>query len=208
MEHRMPRHLERFGIDAILITEPGVTGDHLMTSLAATVGVIEATAGACSLLLRFADWGTARAAVPALTATPISHGASPPPQARIVQIPTTYDGIDLDDVAESCGLDPQQVIDRHSSAIYVVSFCGFAPGFAYLSGLPESLAVPRLSTPRPRVPAGSVAIGGTWCGIYPRATPGGWRILGRTEVAVFDPHREPIALLEPGMRVQFTRVDL
>jgi KipI family sensor histidine kinase inhibitor len=126
-----------------------------------------------------------------------------PEQGPLVEVPTAYDGPDLDDVAERWGTDRAGVVERHSALTFVSAFCGFAPGFAYLTGLPDELAVPRLDTPRPRVPAGSVALAGTWCGVYPTASPGGWRILGRTDVTLWDQERAQPALLAPGTRVRF-----
>jgi KipI family sensor histidine kinase inhibitor len=119
----------------------------------------------------------------------------------LVEIPTTYDGPDLAAVAERWGCRPADVASRHQEVEFVAAFCGFAPGFAYLSGLRD--AVPRLATPRARVPAGSVALADTWCGVYPTASPGGWRIVGRTEVLLWDAARRPPALLAPGTRVRF-----
>ena len=126
-----------------------------------------------------------------------------PPTGAVVELPVVYDGEDLTDVAERWGTDPDGVVERHTSLEFVSAFCGFAPGFAYLSGLPSELAVPRLDSPRTRVPAGAVGIAGTWCAAYPTASPGGWRLLGRTEVALWDPGREQPALLPPGTRVRF-----
>jgi KipI family sensor histidine kinase inhibitor len=121
-----------------------------------------------------------------------------------VEVPVVYDGADLEFVAEHWACDVAEVVQRHASVTYVSAFCGFAPGFAYLvaesAELPE---VPRLPTPRTRVPAGSVALAGRWCGVYPGASPGGWRLLGRTDVALWDPAREQPALLAPGTRVRF-----
>jgi len=122
------------------------------------------------------------------------------------QIPVRYggdDGPDLADVARLSKLSPAQVVAAHQAAEYVVGFIGFAPGFPYLLGLDPSIATPRLETPRVRVPPGSVGIGGGYAGIYPAATPGGWRLIGRTDVALFDPLRDPPALLSPGDRVRF-----
>jgi KipI family sensor histidine kinase inhibitor len=130
--------------------------------------------------------------------------AEPPP--RLVEIPVHYDGCDLEDVARLTGLAPWEVVRRHSSAEYSVRFLGFSPGFPYLSGLPPDLAVPRLTAPRKRVPAGSVAIGGAQTGVYPVASPGGWRIIGRTSLALFDPGMDPPALLAMGDRVRFVEV--
>ena len=112
-------------------------------------------------------------------------------------------GPDLADLARLHGLDERAVVEIHASIQYTVGFLGFSPGFAYLIGLPARLATPRLATPRTRVPAGSVAVGGQFTGIYPRATPGGWRIVGRTHVSLFDPHADPPTRLLAGDRVNF-----
>lgn len=126
--------------------------------------------------------------------------------SRLIEIPVTYGGEfgpDLDDVAAHAGLMREAVIELHSGAQYRVAMLGFTPGFAYLLGLPDALHMPRRATPRTRVPAGSVAIGGAQTGVYPRETPGGWHLIGRTELNLFDPARDPPALLKPGMRVRF-----
>lgn len=112
-------------------------------------------------------------------------------------------GQDLDQVARECGLTAQEVVTRLCATTLTVAFLGFSPGFPYLIGLPRELEVPRLASPRPRVPAGAVAVAGPFAGIYPSATPGGWRLLGRTELALFDPRRDPPALLVAGDRVRF-----
>lgn len=125
---------------------------------------------------------------------------------RLVEIPVRYGGDfgpDLADVARLNGLTPERVIEIHSSAEYLVYFVGFSPGFPYLGGLPESIATPRLEAPRKSVPAGSVAIGGNQAGVYPTASPGGWRIIGRTPLELFRADRTPPALLEMGDRVRF-----
>ena len=121
----------------------------------------------------------------------------------LVEIPVTYDGADLPEVAALTGLGQEEVVRRHREAAYVVAFCGFAPGFAYLRGLDPALHVPRLETPRVSVPAGAVAIAGEHAAVYPRSSPGGWRLLGRTELSLWDAAREPPALLVPGTRVRF-----
>jgi len=126
-----------------------------------------------------------------------------PAPGPLVEVPVVYDGLDLDDVAARWGTDVAGVVARHSEVEYVAAFCGFAPGFAYLAGLPAELAVPRLASPRPRVPLGSVGLAGSWCGVYPTASPGGWRLLGRTDATLWDVDRDPPALLAPGTRVVF-----
>jgi KipI family sensor histidine kinase inhibitor len=122
-----------------------------------------------------------------------------------IELPVTYDGSDLDDVAAQWGCDVDQVVARHQRTEFVAAFCGFSPGFAYLEGL--EVDVPRLSTPRTRVPAGSVALAGRWCGVYPTDSPGGWRIIGHTEAELWDPARDRPALLSPGTRVRFRDAD-
>ena len=120
----------------------------------------------------------------------------------LVTVATVFAGDDLADVAERWGLTVAQAVDRLVETPLTVAFCGFAPGFAYLRGLREEWSVPRLAAPRPRVPAGSVALAGAYAGIYPTASPGGWRLVGRTGEALFDVRREPPARLTPGTRVR------
>jgi len=131
------------------------------------------------------------------------------PESRQAEIPVCYGGEygpDLNEVAAMCGLTTPQVIELHSSARYEVYFLGFAPGFAYLGELPEALLTPRLATPRRKVPAGSVGIAGSQTGIYPFATPGGWRLLGRTPLKMFRADRGTMSLLSIGDRVRFAPI--
>jgi KipI family sensor histidine kinase inhibitor len=121
---------------------------------------------------------------------------------RLVEIPVRYDGPDLNDVAELHGLSPQAVADLHSSTTYHAYFAGFVPGFVYLGEVPAAIATPRRATPRREVPVGSVAIAGTQTGVYPRATPGGWNLIGHTDALMFDAAKGQ-ALVEPGDRVRF-----
>jgi KipI family sensor histidine kinase inhibitor len=126
---------------------------------------------------------------------------------REVEIPVYYggeDGPDLQAVAAHTGLSVDEVVRRHASAEYIVFFLGFQPGFAYLGGLDPALETPRRAAPRLEVPAGSVGIGGAQTGIYPAASPGGWQLIGRTRLALFDPARDPPTLLQSGDRVRFT----
>jgi inhibitor of KinA len=130
----------------------------------------------------------------------------PLPSPRQVEIPVCYGGThgpDLDEVAVSHGISAAKVIELHSSATYLVYFLGFVPGFAYLGELPPELASPRLATPRPRVPKGSVGIAGTQTGVYPFATPGGWRLIGRTPLAMFQPEESGLSRLIIGDKVHF-----
>lgn len=144
-----------------------------------------------------------------LTAAPLTSAATAarPAPGPLVEIPTVYDGPDLAVVAGFWGTDAAGVVAVHTGIDFEVAFCGFAPGFAYLAGLPERRHVPRRDEPRPRVPAGTVALAGTFAGVYPTASPGGWQCLGRTDLRLFDLHADPPALLAPGTRVRFTAVD-
>lgn len=132
-----------------------------------------------------------------------------PPESRSFRIPVVYGGEggpDLSSLSRERGISPEEVARRHAAAEYTVAFLGFSPGFAYLSGLPAELAVPRRASPRPRVPAGSVAIGGAYTAIYPEETPGGWTLIGRSPVRLFDAAASPPALLKPGDRVSFEAI--
>ncbi len=127
----------------------------------------------------------------------------PLPEPRTVEIPTIYDGPDLADVAAYHSISPDRVVEIHTSATYFVYFVGFVPGFAYLGGLPKELATPRLESPRKHVPKGSVAIGGSHTGVYPFDTPGGWRLIGRTPLEIFDPESAELSRLRIGDHVRF-----
>ena len=130
--------------------------------------------------------------------------ADPPAEsAESLTIPVTYDGPDLHDVAAACALSPEEVVRRHREARYTVAFIGFAPGFAYLIGGDPQLRPGRRDQPRERVPAGSVAIAGEYAAVYPRASPGGWQLIGHTDLVMFDPGRDPPALGAAGARVRF-----
>ena len=141
----------------------------------------------------------------ALVESALATGGTPHEQGRRIEIPVVYDGVDLEEVARLVRLSPEEVVERHMAAEYVVAFIGFAPGFAYLIGGDERLEVPRRQRPRVRVPTGSVAIAGHYSGVYPRETPGGWHLLGRTSVSLFDPERSRPALLASGDLVRFVR---
>ena len=139
-----------------------------------------------------------------------SHAGETPPPPRHVEIPVSYGGAsgpDLADVARHTGFTEARVIELHAAAGYLVYFVGFSTCFPYLGGLPPELATPRLSAPRKQVPVGSVAIGGAQAGIYPLASPGGWRLIGRTALPLFDPALSPPPLLRMGDRVRFIPVD-
>jgi len=175
----------------------------LAAGLAQTAGVLGLIPGMNNLTLSFDPLQTEAAALEQaarmLWARPLKRQQA----GRLVEIPVRYDGPDLPDVAAHCKLSTEEVIRRHTQADYVVYFIGFQPGFAYLGGLDESLHTPRRAEPRTAVPAGSVGIGGAQTGIYPLATPGGWQLIGRTALPLFDPLAEPPTLLAPGDRVRF-----
>lgn len=125
---------------------------------------------------------------------------------RLVEVPVRYDGPDLDAVAAHTGLTPAEVVAAHTGRPWRVAFGGFAPGFAYLVGGDPRLVVPRHAEPRTRVPAGAVGLAGEFSGVYPRESPGGWQLIGRTDLALWDADRDPPALLAPGTSVRFTEV--
>lgn len=134
-----------------------------------------------------------------------------PLQRRVVRVPMCHDAalaMDLADVAEHCGLTPNDVVERFCSVEFIVQMIGFSPGFPYLAGLPEELHVPRRATPRTSVPRGSIAIGGSQAGIYPNESPGGWNIIGRTPLTLFDATQADPCLFDPGDRVVFDPISL
>ncbi|MEU1272719.1 5-oxoprolinase subunit PxpB [Streptomyces sp. NPDC005799] len=139
-----------------------------------------------------------------LTAT--EAPAAPPRAREVVEIPVRYDGPDLADVAAHWGVTERKAARIHADTEFSVAFCGFAPGFGYLTGLPRRYDVPRRTTPRTAVPAGSVALAGPYTGVYPRSSPGGWQLIGSTDTVLWDHARVPAALLSPGTRVRFVPV--
>ena len=168
-------------------------------------GVVDVVPAARTLLLMTDPARTTLAAVAAAVRDTV-----PRPDRRgsgeLLELPVHYDGPDLADAAEILDLTPAEVVHRHTGAEWTVAFCGFVPGFGYLTKDGDPWAVPRRSTPRTRVPAGSVGLAAEFSGVYPRESPGGWQLIGRTDVAVFELLREPAALLRPGVRVRFVAV--
>jgi KipI family sensor histidine kinase inhibitor len=140
----------------------------------------------------------AEAAVRRVTPRPGRRGSD-----ELLELPVVYDGEDLGDVAAHLGVDRAEVVRRHTGTAWTVAFSGFAPGFGYLTPAEGAWDLPRRASPRTRVPAGSVALAGGFTGVYPRESPGGWQLVGHTDVAVFDLARDPAALLRPGVRVRF-----
>lgn len=179
----------------------------LSASLAAKPvrGITETIPAARTILIRFQP---ERLSARALAGVIVTHDLETPraPSANLVEIPTHYDGEDLAEVARLTGLSVDEVIRRHTQSEFTVAFCGFAPGFAYLVGGDPALHVPRRQTPRTRIAPGSVALAGAFSGVYPRASPGGWQIIGATPLKMWDLARDPPALLQPGTRVRFTEI--
>jgi KipI family sensor histidine kinase inhibitor len=171
---------------------------------AALPGVVDVVPGYRTVLVTTVD-GESLAAVRSVLPQLVLPAAAAA-AGRVVEVPVRYDGDDLAEVAALTGLSRDDVVARHTAPDYLVAFLGFAPGFPYLVGLDPALHVPRRATPRTSVPAGAVGLAGDQTGIYPRATPGGWQLIGRTDVVLFDPHREPPALLSPGDRLRFRDV--
>ncbi|WP_210581403.1 5-oxoprolinase subunit PxpB [Streptomyces sp. GESEQ-4] len=139
-----------------------------------------------------------------LTATAVPP--APPRTRDVIELPVRYDGPDLADVAAHWGVPEREVARIHAETEFRVAFCGFAPGFGYLSGLPERYDVPRRATPRTAVPAGAVGLAGPYTGVYPRSSPGGWQLIGTTDAVLWDHARVPAALLSPGTPVRFVPV--
>ncbi|MEU8380774.1 carboxyltransferase domain-containing protein [Streptosporangium sp. NPDC048865] len=203
--------IRRAGEHALLVETGSLEVSHRLDALLRAdrpAGVVEIVPGPVTVLV------TAPGADPARLREELSHlldraseaGATVAAEAPEVVLPVVYDGADLDDVAALSGLSPGEVVERHTGRELVVGWLGFAPGFAYLTGLDPALHVPRLDTPRTSVPAGAVAVAGPYSAVYPSASPGGWRLLGRSPTAVWDVAADPPALLTPGTRVRFRAV--
>nr|CTQ93588.1 Allophanate hydrolase 2 subunit 1 (EC 3.5.1.54) [Kibdelosporangium sp. MJ126-NF4] len=204
----MPMRLRRCGADAVLVEVDSLDEvDAVRAALADAdlPGLVELVPAARTVLAAFQPGcgGLARLQ-PVLDKIDLSARTVSEP--REVVLPVHYDGPDLELVAQTAGTDVDGVVALHTDAQYRVAFCGFAPGFGYLVGLPDVLRQPRLDNPRKRVPPGSVGIAGEFTGAYPTASPGGWRLLGRTDATLFDSHRDPAALLAPGDLVRFEAV--
>lgn len=195
--------LRPVGRQGVLAEVPDLSTVHRLVAAVRASGlpVVDVVPGYRTVLVTTAstaDLAVVRQALPGLD-LPAASAVS----ARLVEVPVVYDGEDLASVAALTGLSEAEVVRRHTAPDYVVAFLGFAPGFPYLVGLDPRLHVPRRSSPRTSVPAGSVGLAGPQTGVYPQATPGGWRLIGRTSVALFDVTRDPPALLAAGDRLRF-----
>lgn len=167
-------------------------------------GVIEdVVTAATSVLVVYSAPGPVTARCQTITSTIAGAGDHQLGAAGEITLRTRYDGPDLSAVARYAGLTPAEVVELHAGAEYQVAFLGFVPGFAYLTGAPELLRAPRRADPRTRVPAGSVAVANDMTAVYPRVSPGGWQLIGTTDVPLFDPAHEPPSLLDVGTRVRF-----
>lgn len=193
-----------YGDTALLVESDGDRGRllALRAAVLAEPGVVDAVPADRTLLIEFDPSRTTSAQL-AQTVQNAALRPLDPPRAAPVEIDVRYDGVDLAEVAQVAGMSRDDVIDLHCRPTYTVAFCGFSPGFAYLDGLDPALHVARLDSPRTSVPAGSVAIAGEYTGIYPRRSPGGWRLLGVTDAPLWDSARVPPALLQPGAHVRF-----
>lgn len=197
----------RCGVGGALIevaTREQVLSLHAALRARRPEGVLELVPAALTLLVRFDPTRTSVARLRADLGG-IRHDDQSTTRQRpdTVVVPVRYDGPDLLEVCAATGLSRAEVIRRHVRGEYTVAFCGFAPGFAYLTGLDPALHLPRLSSPRASVPAGSVALADLYTGVYPRSSPGGWRLIGTSQSSFWDVDREPPTLLSPGARVRF-----
>lgn len=198
----MTMRLLPMGPHAVLVEDPpgGPAAWSAGLRSAQLPGLVDVVPGAATVLVRCRSVDACAAVASRLASVePLASDASP----FEVVIPVRYDGPDLSVVAAATGLTVDELVEVHSAAEYRVAFCGFAPGFGYLTGLPAALHLPRRSTPRTSVPAGSVAVAAGYAAVYPRASPGGWHLIGRTDLVMFDPERDPPALLAPGTAVRF-----
>ena len=203
----MTRRILEYGRDAILVEcADGTEARALQATLAhrADPEIDELVPGARTVLITLA--GRPRSELIDFLARGPLDRTDEVDSGPVITIPVHYDGDDLDRVAELTGLEPDDMIMTHTGQLWTVAFCGFAPGFGYLVGEHDRLKVPRRAEPRTRVPAGSVALADTYCGIYPRQSPGGWQLIGRTDATIWDQDLDPPALLRPGSRVRFEAI--
>ena len=190
-------------LDVDVAPAAAATAIHLLAT-AAGVTLAEIVPGAATVLVIATDPSQLLALLARLPelASQLAVSSAPGP-GDVLEVPVRYDGPDLAAVASATRLPVEDVIRLHSAVTYRAAFTGFAPGFAYLTGLDPRLILPRRSTPRPSVPAGSLAIADVYTAVYPRSSPGGWHLIGTTDTPLFDPTRDPPALLAPGSLVRF-----
>jgi len=198
------------GLGAVLVElDDAATRRRLDTALRAhpVDGVREHVPAARTVLLVLEPGADAGAVTARVRSLPLAEDAGAADEAEPVELPVRYDGEDLAEVAATLGMTPAEVVTRHTGQVWTVEFCGFAPGFGYLTGEAGDLVVPRRRDPRPRIPAGAVALADQYTGVYPRSSPGGWQLIGTTTVAMWDTARPSPALLAPGTRVRFVDED-
>ena len=213
----MTRHLLPCGEHAVLVELDGLEevlalDEAVRTAIsaghAAFGNVVDVVPAARTLLLVVHEGTDVAPLRAALAALPVGAAVAATPGAHAVaEIAVHYDGPDLDQVCDLTGLDREEVVAAHTRTPWRVAFAGFAPGFAYLTGGDPRLQVPRRGEPRTSVPPGSVALAGGYSAVYPRSSPGGWQLIGHTDVAVWDVDRDPPALLRPGAVVRFVEAD-
>ncbi len=204
------RRLLPYGAGAVLVEVDDldeVLGLHAALHADPPPGLVDLVPAARTVLVRFDPGVVERAvverAVREVPLQPVRAGDD----RDVVEVPVRYDGEDLDEVAELTGWGRAGVVERHTGTTWTVAFGGFAPGFGYLVADEGEWDVPRRSSPRSRVPAGSVGLAGEFSGVYPRSSPGGWQLIGRTDLTLFDVDRDRPALLRPGVRVRFQAVE-
>lgn len=209
----MTARLVPYGERAVLVEldalETVLAADHAVRQLVSNVdlGVVDVVPAARTVLVTTQSPGQVAPLTSRLeeVLSGVAGGESGPAEGE-VEVPVVYDGPDLAEVAAATGLTEAEVVAAHTGKPWRVAFGGFAPGFAYLVGGDHRLEVPRRATPRTSVPAGSVGLAGKFSGIYPRSSPGGWQLVGHTDLVLFDVDRDPPALLRPGWTVRFRAV--
>ncbi|MBT2263581.1 5-oxoprolinase subunit PxpB [Rhodococcus erythropolis] len=184
---------------------PSVLGNFRALDASRIPGVIDLIPAARTILIEYDNTITGHKLVEKWVRGAVPIELTADESGPAVEIPVRYDGDDLVEVGKLTGLGVDGVIDAHTAASWTVAFIGFAPGFAYLTGNERKLEVPRRSDPRRQVPAGAVGVAGPFSGVYPRSSPGGWQLIGTTELSVWDAERRPPALLLPGTTVTFVR---
>jgi KipI family sensor histidine kinase inhibitor len=201
------RSVRPFGAEAVLVEmseRAQVLDQYEALTCSRPPGVTDIVPALATLLVTFDPTLTTAAAVAGwVQGTTLARRERG--DGAVVEIEVDYDGVDLAEIAAATGLTADEVVAAHAGTVFTVAFCGFAPGFAYLSGLPPELHLPRRSAPRTRVPEGSVAIADAFSAVYPRSSPGGWHLLGRTQARLWDLARDVPGLLQPGDRVRFLR---